>query len=86
MHNSNKSVPRRFPTRRAGTVALALAIAGAACIAATATLGGCGDGACLEDQENCTEDYVADKYGDDRDCCDDLVCSPGPISNVLICQ
>lgn len=50
------------------------------------TTGGCEDDACLVEGENCTQDYIDTSYGDGRGCCDDMVCEPGPISGVPICQ
>lgn len=47
---------------------------------------GCADDECLVFGENCTADYIAAEYGDGRGCCDDLSCSPGQSSGVLICQ
>ena len=41
---------------------------------------------CLVAQENCTRDYVAQEYGDDRICCDGMSCEEGTISGVLICR
>jgi len=54
--------------------------------AALPVTSGCADEACLVTGENCTSDYVEAEYGDGRGCCDDLSCSAGPSSGVLVCR